>query len=72
MGTGYDFFGVLAYPKYESSLLKEGKLTKVQVQNRQLLRSVMVKAGFTSIQTEWWHFNTFSKGYARKHLSLLK
>ncbi|TAE29233.1 MAG: peptidase M15 [Cytophagales bacterium] len=61
MGTIYDFFGVMAYPSQEGRLLKEGKLTKQQVANRQLLRSVMRQGGFSSIEYEWWHFNALSR-----------
>ena len=32
MGTKYDFFGDLAYPRLEYKMLKEGKLTKEQVE----------------------------------------
>jgi zinc D-Ala-D-Ala dipeptidase len=61
MGTPYDFFGVLAYPSQENRMLREGKLTKQQIQNRQLLRSVMRQGGFTPIEYEWWHFNALSR-----------
>ena len=65
MGTKYDFFGELAYPKKESYFLKIGKLTKMQVANRQLLRSVMKAAGYTPIEYEWWHFNAMSRKTAK-------
>ena len=61
MGTKYDYFGALAYPSQETALLKSGQLTQQQVANRQLLRSVMRRAGFTSIEYEWWHFNALSR-----------
>ncbi len=61
MGTGYDHFGYLAYPVYEDELLKSGELNEEQVQNRRILRSVMEKAGFSPITSEWWHFNAFSR-----------
>ncbi len=59
MGTGYDYFGELAFPIYEDSLLSVGKLTINQVSNRRILRDAMQKAGFSTITTEWWHFNAF-------------
>lgn len=65
MGTKYDFFGELAYPKKESYFLKVGKLSKQQITNRQLLRSVMKAAGYTSIEYEWWHFNAMSRQSAK-------
>ncbi|WP_234736810.1 M15 family metallopeptidase [Tellurirhabdus bombi] len=65
MGTKFDYFGDLAYPEKEEALLKAGKLTKKQVENRRLLRSVMAQAGFSSIKTEWWHFNALSRSQAK-------
>lgn len=61
MGTEFDYFGVLAYPVREEELLAAGKLTQEQVSNRQLLREVMTKAGFSPITSEWWHFNAMSR-----------
>lgn len=65
MGTTYDFFGELAYPKLESHFLNNGKLTAQQVANRKLLRKVMTLAGFMPIEYEWWHFNALSKKRAK-------
>ncbi|HAO51503.1 MAG TPA: peptidase M15 [Runella sp.] len=65
MGTIFDFFGVSAEPRREAEMLKSGKLSRQQVENRKLLRRVMLKAGFTSIQTEWWHFNALSRAKAK-------
>ena len=59
MGTKYDFFGDLAFPALEDSLLEIGELTSQQVTNRQILRNVMKTAGFSPITTEWWHFDAF-------------
>ena len=59
MGTEYDFFGKLAFPVLEDSLLQIGKLTTQQVMNRRILRNVMQSAGFSPITTEWWHFDAF-------------
>ncbi|CAN5445591.1 hypothetical protein BH10BAC1_BH10BAC1_10190 [soil metagenome] len=58
MGTAYDYFGELAYPREEERMLEEGRLTHIQLLNRELLRSVMEGAGFMGITTEWWHFNS--------------
>ena len=60
MGTNYDHFGELAFPALEDSLLALGKLTDKQIENRRILRKVMTKAGFSTIDSEWWHFNAFS------------
>ncbi len=58
MGTPYDYFGELAYPREEERMLEEGKLTHIQLLNRKLLRDVMQSGGFMGITTEWWHFNS--------------
>ena len=60
MGTNYDHFGELAFPALEDSLLDLGKLTDEQIGNRRILREVMTKAGFSTIDSEWWHFDAFS------------
>lgn len=65
MGTEYDYFGELAYPRLEQKMLKEGKLTAQQFENRELLREVMMNAEFTPITTEWWHFNSCSRKEAK-------
>jgi zinc D-Ala-D-Ala dipeptidase len=64
MGTAFDYFGELAYPEKENSMLAEGKLTRTQWLNRELLRDVMKQAGFFNIQTEWWHFNSCYRSQA--------
>lgn len=64
MGTKYDYFGELAYPREEDRMIKEGKLSHQQLLNRELLRSVMEHAGFSGITTEWWHFNSCSRNEA--------
>jgi D-alanyl-D-alanine dipeptidase len=65
MGTKYDFFGELAYPKKENYFLKVGKLSKQQIANRVLLRSVMKAVGYMPIDYEWWHFNAMSRQTAK-------
>ena len=72
MGTGFDYFGVLAYPTKEEEMLAQGKLTSEQIANRQLLRTVMTRAGFTPIKTEWWHFNAFSRKEADQKYGIVE
>ena len=60
MGTKYDYFGELAFPALEDSLLSIGLLTVAQIENRKILRNVMTKAGYLTISSEWWHFNAYS------------
>lgn len=57
MGTAYDYFGKLAYPRLEKEMLTEGRLNQLQLNNRLILRNAMQEAGFMPITTEWWHFN---------------
>ena len=72
MGTKYDYFGELAYPKKENYFLKIGKLTKQQITNRQLLRSVMKTAGYMPIEYEWWHFNAMSRQSAKATYKIIQ
>lgn len=71
MGTKFDFFGPLAYPRSEDEMLKKGKLTVRQIENRQLLRKVMTQAGFRVNTTEWWHFDGMSKAQARAKYGMI-
>jgi D-alanyl-D-alanine dipeptidase len=64
MGTPFDFFGEKAHPVKEQELLATGELTQHEISNREILRSVMRKAGFFGIQTEWWHFNSCTREVA--------
>ncbi|GJM28981.1 MAG: hypothetical protein DHS20C17_16160 [Cyclobacteriaceae bacterium] len=72
MGTGYDHFSELAYPSKEEELLESGALTREQIENRHLLRVVMVHAGFTTIDTEWWHFNAYSRDRAKELFKIIE
>jgi D-alanyl-D-alanine dipeptidase len=57
MGTSFDYFGKEAWITDEEALLKAGSISRQAYDNRRLLRSVMRRAGFTTILYEWWHFN---------------
>lgn len=72
MGTPFDFFGELAQPRYEQRFLDSGKLTRQQVQNRDLLRKVMTQAGFKGIRNEWWHFNAVPVKEARSKYGIVE
>jgi len=50
MGTSFDFFGIQASHKYT-------KLSKEILSNRKFLKKIMVKNGFNSFDSEWWHYN---------------
>ena len=65
MGTDFDYFGELAHPNKTSYYYNSGQLTKEQYDNRNLLLSVMSRAGFYVSTTEWWHYNASSLDYAK-------
>ncbi|WP_092894936.1 M15 family metallopeptidase [Algoriphagus aquimarinus] len=72
MGTSYDYFGYPAYPDREKQMLSEGKLTRAQIANRDILRKVMTANGFSGIGSEWWHFNAFSRKEAGEKFEIIK
>jgi D-alanyl-D-alanine dipeptidase len=72
MGTGYDFFGEMAYPSKEDELLQEEKLTQEQIDNRLILREAMRRAGFTLIASEWWHFNALSLARCKHQYGIIE
>lgn len=72
MGCDFDSFDERAGMKRERELLKEGKLTQQQIDNRLLLRRVMISAGFALLPGEWWHFNLVTRQEAVRSLNLIK
>ncbi len=72
MGTKYDYFGPLAYPRSETEMLRQGKLTNQQIANRKILRQVMTQSGFIINTTEWWHFDGMSKAQAKARYGMIK
>ncbi len=57
MGGTFDYFGELSHPDYT------GELTAEQIQNRNILRDIMVENGFNPLDTEWWHFTLANEPY---------
>ena len=57
MGTGFDDMTALSHPVLEARHLASGELSAAQIANRQLLRDAMFQAGFSGINSEWWHFD---------------
>lgn len=72
MGAGYDDLRKIAYPRHEEKFLASGELTQAQVDNRKLLRKVMRAGGFWVIETEWWHFNAFSREKAKERFDIVE
>lgn len=57
MGGTFDYFGELSHPDYT------GELTQAQIENRNMLRDIMVENGFRPLDTEWWHFTLENEPY---------
>ncbi len=72
MGAGYDDIRQIAYPSKEDYFLKKGLLSKKQIENRKLLRKVMITNGFLNIPTEWWHFNGVTRKQAKALFKILE
>ena len=72
MGAGYDDIRQIAYPRYETAYLDSGLLNTQQIENRVLLREVMRSGGFSGIQTEWWHFNRYSRDRAKSLYEIIE
>jgi len=56
MGGAFDDFSEVSHYGY-SNISRKAK------RNRKLLRNIMVKAGFTPYENEWWHFDYRQKQY---------
>jgi zinc D-Ala-D-Ala dipeptidase len=50
MGTGFDNFSDTAHHSFT-------QLSAAVMQNRQLLKQIMLKHGFNLFETEWWHYS---------------
>lgn len=72
MGAGYDDIRKIAYPRHEEHYLKLGELTNQHIENRKLLRKVMKQGGFWVIQTEWWHFNAYTRDKAKQLFEIIE
>ena len=56
MGGTFDFFGDISHSDYSD-------LSKEQLDNRRLLREVMVNNGFMPLKEEWWHYTLKDEPY---------
>lgn len=50
MGTGYDNFSDTAHQTFM-------RLPEIVLSNRDLLKALMEKYGFKTLETEWWHYS---------------
>ncbi len=71
MGTPVDHLGPEANIDREAQLVRQGRITAEERENRQLLRRVMVAAGWRPLRTEWWHFDLTTRSNARRYYCLL-
>lgn len=55
-GTGFDCFSPVSHPSYPS-------ISSQAKANRLLLQTLMMDAGFTPLETEWWHFTLKDEPY---------
>ncbi|MBE2247200.1 MAG: M15 family metallopeptidase [Candidatus Competibacteraceae bacterium] len=62
MGCRYDYFGEEAHITYEELLVKKTLIKEHALENRRLLREIMVISGFKTLSSEWWHFYLNEKG----------
>ncbi len=53
-------------------MLAQGKLTKAQLANRQILRQAMTQVGFRQNTTEWWHYDGLSRKNAKAKYGMIK
>ena len=72
MGTDYDDFSEIAHITDESTLVDNELLTQQQVENRLILRDIMVEAGFLTINSEWWHFDAFSREDTKSRFQIVE
>jgi D-alanyl-D-alanine dipeptidase len=72
MGTGFDSFSEVSEPQLEEKFLKEGKLTRRQMDNRLILRKVMTDAGFIQLSHEWWHYNALPEPEIRRKYKIVE
>jgi len=63
MPTGFDDFSNRAHHNYMA-------LPKKAIENREILKNVMIKYGFETITSEWWHYDF--KGWSKFPLMDIK
>ena len=70
MGTDFDSFERCAGEVGEAEALQSGRLTQQQVDNRNLFRNIMKRAGWVPLSSEWWHFNAYTRTYTKENYPL--
>ena len=72
LGSYFHQFDSIAQPKYERHFRETGVLSNDQLTNRFILRTTMKEAGFSSISSEWWHFNACTRQYAKENYQVIQ
>ena len=72
MGSGFDEFVEASEPRHELRLFAEGRLTELHLANRNILRGVMLEAGFLALDNEWWHFDALEAAQLRKGFQIVE
>lgn len=57
MGTEFDFFGKESWSSYQN-------LSSEQLNNRQLLKNLMLANDFQSFELEWWHYTLLNEPFS--------
>jgi D-alanyl-D-alanine dipeptidase len=73
MGTDFDDLSVKAGATIgvEDSLVLANALVGRHVGNRRVVRSIMRRAGWIQLPSEWWHFNAAFSADVHAHMSIL-
>lgn len=72
MGTHFDDFSPLSRPDQERQNVEMGKLSKKQLDNRLILRKLMLRAGFIQLPIEWWHYDALPKEEVKAHYQIVE
>lgn len=64
MGTEFDDVSPLSASAAFEGLVKPTARESEVIENRRLLHSVMLQAGFTNLPSEWWHFDYGNQSWA--------
>ncbi|GGB34351.1 D-alanyl-D-alanine dipeptidase [Oceanisphaera marina] len=64
MGTEFDDISPWSYSAAFEAIEKPSAREAEVIENRRLLHSVMIQAGFTNLPSEWWHFDYGNQNWA--------
>jgi len=73
LGTDFDDLSAKAGAtvRAEDSLVQAGDLGTRQIGNRRVLRSIMRRAGWIQLPSEWWHFNAAYSADVHANMTVL-